>query len=197
MIAGTLPALGIHSSLRDLEAVATDIHRRMQRRYLFGLLLWCVGLQVSAAAMTLDTPTVLTTSRSLLAWFGIALIAGTCFGWPLSWTGPVGVFGLLAYWGVAGDGYAWWEFSARPAGDVPSALFSVCLFGAGISCYGVTRWRLRIFGGPSSRSHIRRSAGCDHELARLGTADQRALGVLRRWRDQMSRHEEASALDPD
>jgi hypothetical protein len=73
--------------------------------------------------------------RSLPAWFGVALVAGACFGWPLAWTLPVSVFGLLEYWGTTGDGYSWWMFSARPADDVLSTLLSICLFGAGISCY--------------------------------------------------------------
>jgi hypothetical protein len=143
MIAGTLPALGMHSSLRNLETVATDCHRRMENRYLFALFLGVAALQVSAAAMALDTSVVWTIARSLPAWFGVALIAGVCFGWPLSWILPVGAFGLLTYWGVAGDGYVWWEFSARPADDFPSTVVSVCLFGAGLLCYlttGLARW---------------------------------------------------------
>ena len=143
MIAGTLPALGMHSSLRELETVATDVHRRTEHWYLFALFLGCTGLQVIAAATVLDASAVLTLARSLPAWFGVALVAGTCFGWPLAWTLPVGVFGLLEYWGPAGDGYSWWVFSARPADDVPSTLVSVCLFGIGVSCYATTRWRLR------------------------------------------------------
>jgi hypothetical protein len=141
MIAATLPALGMHSSLHDLETVATDVHRRAERRYLSALFLACTGLQVIAAATVLDTSVVLTLVRSLPAWFGVALVAGTCFGWPLAWTLPVGVFGLLEYWGPTGDGYSWWAFSARPADDVPSMLFSSCLFVAGMACYATTRWR--------------------------------------------------------
>lgn len=141
MIAGTLPALGMHSTLHDLETVATDVHRRAERRYLLALFLACTGLEVIAAS-GLDTSDLLTLARSLPAWFGVALVAGTCFGWPLAWTLPVGVFGLLEYWGPAGDGYSWWVFSALPADDVPSMLFSICLLGAGIACHATTRWRL-------------------------------------------------------
>ncbi|MER5645888.1 hypothetical protein [Streptosporangium sp. NPDC002524] len=147
---GTLPALGLHSALRGLEEVGTDVHRRAERRYLLCLSLACAGAYLAVAASALDLPVAGIILRSLPGWLGLALVSGRFLGWRLAWVLPAGALCVLVYWGSTGDGghHEWWEFSARPHDDVPSLLLSLCLLLGGVTAASATSWRAaRLTGG--------------------------------------------------
>lgn len=142
--AAVLPVLGMHSRLADLEAVATRRLCRFQRAYLAGTALACLVIYVGVSAIAVPLTILVTMVRSWLGWFGLALVAGVILGWRLAWTLPALISTILIYWGYqGGGGYEWWEFSARPSGDVPSLLVSVTLFGIGLGAYWLTPWRRR------------------------------------------------------
>ena len=141
---GILPALSLHSNLRDLEETSTERHRRAERRYLLGLSLACAGVYLVIASLTLHLWLLAIVSRSLSGWLGLALMSGRILGWRLAWAFPVAASCILAYWGAAagtGNNYAWWEFSARPHDDVPSLLLTACLLAGGVLAYSATPWR--------------------------------------------------------
>jgi hypothetical protein len=99
MAAGTLPALGLHSALASLEETRTDIHLRVEHRYLLALSLLSFGGYLAVAATTLDTAILSIILRSLPGWLGLALLSGRLLGWRLSWVLPLGMWCVLAYCG--------------------------------------------------------------------------------------------------
>jgi len=159
MGAGMLPALGLHSRLRDLEEMSTRPHRQAEQRYLIGLSVACAAAFLAFASMTLNPAQITVVARSLLGWLGLSLISGRLFGWQLAWALPLAVSGVLTYWGGgAGNGYTWWQFTARPHNDVPSLLLSACLLAAGALAYSASAWRrksLRCYHtSPASQANV-------------------------------------------
>jgi hypothetical protein len=143
MAAAVLPVIALHSRLADLEVVATRRLRSAQRAYLAGMTGICAAVFLSISSIMIPPHILAIMGRSWLAWAGLALLAGVLFGWRLSWTLPAGTATVLIYWGYGGDGYRWWEFSARPYDDLPSLLLSFALFAVGLFAYAATPWRRR------------------------------------------------------
>lgn len=139
-----LPVLALTSLLADLELVATRRLRSMQRRYLAGLGLTTGLAYLGICALALPPSVVAIMTRSWPAWFGTALLAGAVLGWRLAWTLPATIAAALTYWGYrGGQGYHWWEFTARPYDDLPSLLLSSALLIVGLVAYEATPWRRR------------------------------------------------------
>ncbi|MFC4149038.1 hypothetical protein ACFO0M_22520 [Micromonospora mangrovi] len=139
-----LPVLGMHSPLATLELVATRRLRSMQRIYLAGLGVGSAVIYLGICAFVMQREIVEIMARSWIAWFGLALLAGAVLGWRLAWTLPATVAVVLSYWGyTGGQQYRWWEFTARPADDLPSLLLSAALLALGLIAYAATPWRRR------------------------------------------------------
>lgn len=140
--AAVAPAVSLYSRLADLEVVATRQFHKYQRAYLVVVGLTCGFIYLGIAAITLPSSVLIISLRAWLAWYGLALIAGRVLGWRLAWTAPITTAIILWYWGFQGAGqYRWWEFSARPYDDVPSALLSSALLASGLAAYWTTPWR--------------------------------------------------------
>jgi len=141
---GILPALGLHSSLGELENMATPEHRRAQNRYLLLVIVVTQALLIGVAAPGQPADVLVTMLRSAPGWIGLALLSGRLWGWRLSWVAPIVVLCALTYWG-GGDGpddFAWWEFSARSYSDGRTAVLAVALGLVGAAAYSLTPWRL-------------------------------------------------------
>ncbi|MBY8874176.1 hypothetical protein K7640_20315 [Micromonospora sp. PLK6-60] len=139
-----LPVLALHSPLANLELVATRRFRAMQRLYLAGLGAGSAVIFLGSCAVVLRPEILGIMARSWIAWFGLALAGGAFLGWRLAWVLPSTVAIVLSYWGYAeNQQYRWWEFSARPADDLPSLLLSVTLLATGLIAYAATPWRRR------------------------------------------------------
>ncbi|WP_199737254.1 MULTISPECIES: hypothetical protein [Micromonospora] len=144
MGAAVLPVVAMHSSLADLEVVATRRLHTLQRSILAGLSVASAVIYLSSCALVMQGAVVGIVARSLVAWFGLALFSGVVLGRRLAWAAPTTMAVVLWYWGYDGAGrYEWWEFSARPHDDVPSLLLSVVLFAAGLVAFAATAWRIR------------------------------------------------------
>lgn len=138
---GAAPVLALHSHARDLEA-RTDVHRRTEHRYLAGLTAACFGAHLALAALTLPAANTGVLARALLGWLGVALVSGRVLGWRSGWVLPAVVMSVLSFWGPAGGGHSWWEFTAQPLHDVPSLLLAVLLLATGLAAHALTPWRL-------------------------------------------------------
>ncbi len=141
--AAVLPVLALHSQLADLEVVATRRLRRLQRGYLAGMGSTCALIYLGLSATTLPVTALAVAARAWIAWFGLALLSGAVLGWRLAWVLPAIAAVIVIYWGYMGDGYAWWEFSARPHDDLLSLILSVGLLAVGVAAYSATPWRRR------------------------------------------------------
>ncbi|WP_239676460.1 hypothetical protein [Natronosporangium hydrolyticum] len=141
LAAAVLPVLALASPLADLEEVATSRLRAAQRTYLAVLSLAGAAIYLGLSALAVPVSVVGMMARSWLGWLGLALLAGAVLGWRLAWTLPVTVAVVLWYWGLHGEQYRWWEFSARPIADLPSLVVSVALLSVGLVAYAATPWR--------------------------------------------------------
>lgn len=141
MGAAVLPVLAVQSHLASLEEGVTQTLRRMRRIHLAAMAAGCASIYLSIAALTLHPLIVVVMTRSWLAWYGLALLAGVLIGWRNAWTLPATVAIILWYWGHQGGEYRWWEFSARPHDDLPSLLLSVAFLAAGLVARSATPWR--------------------------------------------------------
>lgn len=140
---GVLPVLGLHSPLAALEQTVTAGLVQAERRMLLGLLLLCGGLFLALAAVSLPWRFLPVIARSVLAWFGLAMVSGRALGWRLAWGLPVLAQCVLIYWGGgSGGGFLWWEFTARPADDPLSWALTAALLTGGLLAYAATPWRL-------------------------------------------------------
>ena len=137
---GILPALGLHSTLCDLEQTHTSVHKTAERRHLLVLVVACFLVFLVLGSMTLHVALVPAVLRALLAWLGLGLVSGRLLGWRLAWVLPVAAMSLIIYWGATGDGYKWWDFTARPPGDPSSWLLSATLLAAGAAAYCASPW---------------------------------------------------------
>ena len=142
MGAGIVPALALYSPQEALEKAATLPLRRMEHWVLFTLFAWSAVFFSAAVALVLPSFAVLIALRALPAWFGIALVSGRILGWKLSWVLSTSAACVLVYWGESSGSFAWWEFTARHPGDVPSAMLSLALFAIGLVSYSMTPWRI-------------------------------------------------------
>src|SRR6185503_16474114 len=79
--------------------------------------------------------------RSVLAWFGLALVSGCLLGWRLSWLVPAMAGSALTYW-TSDDLAPWWDV-AGPSTSLASAVVSVACLALGLGAYRLTAWRRR------------------------------------------------------
>lgn len=158
---GMLPVLVLASRMSSLEAAAGTAFRRLEAGLLVVAFLVSGLLMLWACMLASGHNAVPTTARALLAWFGLALLAGRLLGWRACWWGPCLALCVLVYWGYdSGRGeFRWWEFTAPGADPLPAWILSVGLLAAGAVAYGLTPWRgaalrerLRPRGGPVQAS---------------------------------------------
>jgi len=141
----SLPVLTLASSMEALEAAAGPPYHRLRNLVLAAAFALSSGCVITAAAVGVDPAVTPLIGRALLAWFGLALISGRLLGWTYAWILPCAALCALLYWGHsanAGD-YRWWEFTAQPAGHLPSWLLASGLLAAGITAYTLSPWRVR------------------------------------------------------
>ena len=145
IVVAVLPIIALHSSLADLEIVATRAFRIRQRRYLVAAAAISVASYLAICASVFPTPVIAIMFRGWFGWFGLALLAGALLGWRLAWTVPVCTGIVFWYWGFDSNSqqFHWWEFSARPVLDLPSLLLAVGLVLVGAAAYAATPWRRR------------------------------------------------------
>ncbi len=139
----SLPALTVTSQMEALEVAGGFPYFKLRRGILGGAFAISSGCILVAVAVGIDSALVPLVARALFAWFGLALISGRLLGWNYSWILPIGALCVLLYWGHgSGGGYQWWEFTAQPATHLPSLIFAITLFVAGVLACSLTPWRL-------------------------------------------------------
>lgn len=140
-----LPVLALYSPLASLESVSTEQFHRVRARFLVVMASLCSGIFLAASAVVLPPSLVEHVARSIPGWTGIALISGCTLGWRLAWVLPVCLMCPMLYWGIPDPHgqYPWWEFTARPTGDVCALVLNGALLGMGVFLSCLTPWRLQ------------------------------------------------------
>ncbi|MFI0963291.1 hypothetical protein ACH4S8_18075 [Streptomyces sp. NPDC021080] len=139
MISGVFLAAVRTSSLAVFEDVAGPAYFRMRTNLTLATVAAACLLSFAAEGGAAGTSLGIVFVRSMLIWYGLALLSERVLGAGLAWIFPVAsVFPLV--WLSEGD---WWDWTAAPASD----LTSWCLAGAcltlGVVMTAVTRRRLR------------------------------------------------------
>ncbi|MGK5444855.1 hypothetical protein ACSNN7_23930 [Micromonospora sp. URMC 105] len=150
----SLPVLTLASPMEALEAAGGTAYHRLRSMVLGAAFACSSGCILTAAAVGVDPAVTPLIVRALLAWFGLALVSGRVLGWNYSWILPWGALSVLLYWGHSSStrDYRWWEFSAQPAGHLPSWLLAGGLFAAGVAAYALSPWRLHRLTSSSAAS---------------------------------------------
>ena len=163
---GMLPVLVLTSQIAELEAAAGRALRRLET-WVLVLTFMAAGLLMTAGCLvSTGSEAVPTTVRSLVAWFGLALISGRVLGWRFCWLVPCLMLSVLIYWGYDSptNAYHWWEFTAVRSDSLPAGLLSVGFLAAGAAMYWFTPWRVaalrqRIALGASGVDPVSRKRG--------------------------------------
>lgn len=143
IVAGSLPVLTLVSPLQAVEAASGWRFCRCRLTVLLGSLLLCSVTLLLGAALGAGTSVIGPMTRAVLAWFGLALLAGRLIGWRFGWLGPWVALTALLYWGYNGERqvFRWWEFTAHPLEHMPSLFLSAGLCLAGSVAYAASPWR--------------------------------------------------------
>ncbi|AEB42410.1 hypothetical protein [Micromonospora maris] len=141
MCAAVIPVLGLHSSLEDLDVVATSRLRRMENLYLATISGVGAMVFVGLAAVALPADQLLPMIRSLPTWFGLALLSGRVAGWRLAWVLPLTAGTMLIYL-ASGDRIEWWDIT-EPTGSWGAYGLSVVCLLVGLCAHWLTAWRRR------------------------------------------------------
>jgi hypothetical protein len=176
-----LPVLTLTSPMAALEAAAGPAFHRLRAATLAVAFVFSCACVLVAAVVGVDASVTPVMARSLIAWFGLALIGGRILGWHHCWVVPWGTLCVLVFWGYNGDarGYVWWEFTAQPATHIPSLLLAGGLFVAGVTAYALSPWRLRRLvraarlGRSSKKSRSDTAASTESDDTRSGGACRR------------------------
>lgn len=142
LVAGAIPVAVLASPMASLEAVATQRHLWFERSTLVFAALFGVVCVLADSVADTDWSLVAQLSRTYLAGFGVALIAGKVLGWRLAWVGPWVILAFVIFVGYdsSSQTYRWWDVTARPSGDVRSWLLSIAIVGFGFIAYTWSLW---------------------------------------------------------
>lgn len=154
VVSGTLPALVLVSPLKDLEESGGNRLRRLETVTLVVVLLLSSAFVAIGSMFGEGGVNYFGTGRSILTWFGLALISGRVMGWRFPWVLPWVVLSALLYWGYDSNAhrFQWWEFTAQPMGHWKSAWLSLAIVGVGMVFYSATTWRLAALKKLASRN---------------------------------------------
>jgi hypothetical protein len=139
MLSGVFLAAVRTSSLAVFEDVAGPAYFRMRTNLTLATVTAACTLSFIVEAVATGASLGIVFVRSMLIWFGLALLSERLLGFGMAWVFPVAsVFPLV--WLSDDD---WWDWTAAPVPD----LTSWCLAGAcltlGVVVAAVTRRRLR------------------------------------------------------
>ncbi|MFF0450838.1 hypothetical protein ACFYT4_31410 [Streptomyces sp. NPDC004609] len=116
---------------------------------------YCVALTLVACAFSFSTEALAVGAqagvvfvRSLLIWFGLALLSVRLLGHQLGWSIPLAsAFFLIWY------PHNWWDWTANPSTDLFSWAVAAIALSVGVAATAATPWRRRAFlrgqGSPS------------------------------------------------
>ncbi|MFD4920530.1 hypothetical protein ACFRSX_10525 [Streptomyces goshikiensis] len=116
---------------------------------------YCIGLTLTACALSFITEALAVSAeagvvfiRSLLIWFGLALLSVRLFGRQLGWIVPLAsAFFLIWY------PQNWWDWTSNSATDRFSWAVAVLALSLGVAATAATPWRRKTFlGGADGRS---------------------------------------------
>lgn len=110
---------------------------------------YCIGLTLTACALSFITEALAVSAeagvvfiRSLLIWFGLALLSVRLFGRQLGWIIPLAsAFFLIWY------PQNWWDWTSNSATDRFSWAVAVLALSLGVAATAATPWRRKTFLG--------------------------------------------------
>ncbi|MFC4517326.1 hypothetical protein [Streptomyces ehimensis] len=113
---------------------------RFRFRYCTALTLITCAFSLSAEALAVGPEAGVVFIRSLLIWFGLALLSVKLLGHQLGWIIPLAsAFFLIWY------PHNWWDWTANPASDFFSWAVAVIALSAGVAATAATPWRRKAF----------------------------------------------------
>ncbi|MER8235905.1 hypothetical protein [Streptomyces sp. NPDC094049] len=108
-------------------------------------LVYCVALALVACALSFGTETLavgpeggIVFVRSLLIWFGLALLSIRLLGQQLGWVLPMASAFLLIWYPLN-----WWDWTASPADNAVGWATAVIALAMGVTATAATPWRRR------------------------------------------------------
>ncbi|MFD7867790.1 hypothetical protein [Streptomyces sp. NPDC059783] len=127
------------------EAGASRMHRTRNE--------YCAAMTAVVCAFSFLTETLAVDAgagtvfvRSLLIWFGLALLSARLLGQQLAWSVPLASVLLLIWYPLA-----WWDWTAAPASDPISWAVAAVALATGVVASGATAWRRKSFLGGKAR----------------------------------------------
>jgi hypothetical protein len=133
-------ALGGPMAAHD-EAGAVRMHR-CRTLYCTALTLTACAFSFGAEATAVGPESGVVFVRSLLVWFGLALVSVKLLGRQLGWAVPLGAAFLVIWYPET-----WWDWTAAPGTDVFSWGLAATAQLAGIGAIAATDWRRKVAVG--------------------------------------------------
>jgi hypothetical protein len=133
-------ALGGSMAAHD-EAGAVRMHR-CRTVYCTALTLAVCVFSFSAEAIAVGAESGVVFVRSLLVWFGLALVSAKLLGQQLGWAVPLGSAFLVVWFPES-----WWDWTATSGTDVFSWVLAATAQLAGICAIAATGWRWKVATG--------------------------------------------------
>ncbi|MBD0709074.1 MULTISPECIES: hypothetical protein [unclassified Streptomyces] len=124
------------------EQTGTRAAYRLRTVYCGALTLWTCFLSFATETFAAGPDQGAVFVRSLLIWFGLALVSLRLLGPQLGWALPL-ASALLLIWYPLG----WWDWTANPAGDLASWLLATAALTSGTTATAATPWRLALLRG--------------------------------------------------
>lgn len=135
------PVLFCHSPFGEMETATGRNWRRTEMVVLIVNSLVCTTMFTATCLIVFGGDLAMLVLRGIIGWMGIALLTGKLLGWRMAWVGPFAVLPILIFWGYQYPAYRWWEFTARPIGDLVAWAVVAALAGLGTVAYVCNSWR--------------------------------------------------------
>ncbi|MFT9667138.1 hypothetical protein ACMZ5F_00645 [Streptomyces rhizosphaericola] len=138
LMSGVFLAAALKSAMSTHEEMGTQAMHRYRHLYCIGLTVTVCVFSFAVEALSVDAEAGVVFARSLLIWYGLALLSSKLLGDQLGWAVPLAsAFPLIWY------PQQWWDWTFTSAGDPFSWAFAAFTLSVGAGVNAATAWRRR------------------------------------------------------
>ncbi|MDT0491359.1 hypothetical protein RM717_12675 [Streptomyces griseus] len=138
LLSGVFLTAALDGAMSKHEEMGATAMHRYRLAYCFGLTLAVCALSFSVEALAVGVGAGAVFVRSIVIWFGLALLSARLLGPQLGWPLPLASALLLIWYPQT-----WWDWTSKSATDLFSWTVAAVALAVGVAASAATPWRTR------------------------------------------------------